>query len=132
MKPAKIHPIAKSEEEKGFRGFLKHIFLWIALTFSYIMWGHGERPSRTFYCGTGMIILSAYLYTYGSLLRHSGLFKPNFFQGLYFSVITFFTVGYGDMTPVGFCKLIAMLEAFSGVLIMSLFVVGLSRKYLRV
>jgi len=132
IKPTKIHPIAKSEEEKGFRGFLKHIFICIALTFSYIIWGHGEKPSRTFYCGTGIIILSAYLYTHGSLLRNAMVFKPNFFQGLYFSVITFFTVGYGDITPIGFCKIIAMAEAFSGVLVMSLFVVGLSRKYLRV
>jgi len=33
---------------------------------------------------------------------------------LYFSAVTFFSVGYGDVCPMGFCKAMAMLTAFAG------------------
>lgn len=33
---------------------------------------------------------------------------------LYYTTITFFTVGYGDICPMGFCKVLAMLTAFAG------------------
>lgn len=132
LNPQRIHPISKSEEEKGITAFAKRIFLWIALSFSCILWGHGERPSRTLYSGILVILMSAYFYTFGSLLDTGVLFKPNFFQALYFSVITFSTVGYGDISPTGLSKGIAMFEALCGMFVMSLFVVGLSRKYLRI
>ncbi len=64
--------------------------------------------------------------------QFSSSFSPNYFQSLYFSAITFTTVGYGDLIPVGFNQLVAAVEALIGLFIMPLFVVGLSRKYLRV
>jgi potassium channel LctB len=33
---------------------------------------------------------------------------------LYFTAVTFFSVGYGDVCPVGLCKPLAMLTAFTG------------------
>jgi potassium channel LctB len=40
---------------------------------------------------------------------------PNLSQDyLYFSAITFFSVGYGDVCPMGFCKTLAMATAFAG------------------
>lgn len=130
--PKKIHRIEKTEEEKGLMGFLKRIFSWLALTFSWAIWGHGERPLRTLYAGIIIIILSAYLHTFGYLLCNGVSARPNFFQSLYFSVITFSTVGYGDITPLGFSKIVAMLDALCGMFVMSLFIIGLSRKYLRI
>lgn len=35
-------------------------------------------------------------------------------RSLYFSFITLFAVGYGDMTPFGFAKAVSMIEAFVG------------------
>ena len=46
--------------------------------------------------------------------------------------LTFSTVGYGDITPVGLTRLVAMLEVLSAIFIVPLFIVGLSRKYLRI
>lgn len=43
---------------------------------------------------------------------------------LYFSAITFFTVGYGDICPIGLSKLFAVLAAFVGNVI-SLFLVAI-------
>jgi hypothetical protein len=50
---------------------------------------------------------------------------------LYFSAITFFTVGYGDCSPLGFFKILAHLEGFVGVFLMSYFTVAFVRKILR-
>jgi potassium channel LctB len=33
---------------------------------------------------------------------------------LYFSAVTFFSVGYGDICPVGLCKILAIVTAFAG------------------
>ncbi|MEI8136547.1 MAG: potassium channel family protein [Bacteroidota bacterium] len=59
----------------------------------------------------------------------------NHFQELwnsvYYSAITFFTIGYGDYFPHGMLKLVAALEGFSGVFLMSYFTVAFVRKILR-
>jgi len=49
----------------------------------------------------------------------------------YYSVVTFTTLGYGDITPVGVSKIIAALEAFSGSFTMALFVVVFVKKMTR-
>ncbi len=55
----------------------------------------------------------------------------NFFQSLYFSIVTFTTVGYGDLTPVGITRLFAAIEAFVGSFTLALFVVVFVKKMTR-
>lgn len=50
---------------------------------------------------------------------------------LYYSGITFFTVGYGDYFGYGILKPISVFEGFSGVFLMSYFTVAFVRKILR-
>jgi hypothetical protein len=50
---------------------------------------------------------------------------------LYFSAVTFTTVGYGDWHPVGWARMFAAAEALSGITIMSAFTVILVRKIIR-
>lgn len=50
---------------------------------------------------------------------------------LYYSGITFFTIGYGDYFAHGFLKPVAVFEGFSGVFLMSYFTVAFVRKILR-
>lgn len=132
INPKKIHQISQSKEERGVKGFIKHVFLWFVLTFSWIVWGHGEKPSRTLSFGVLVIFISAGFYTLGEMLKNGIVYKLGFFEALYFSGITFATVGYGDITPLGFCKMIAMIEAFCAIFVIPLFITGLARKYLRV
>ena len=54
-----------------------------------------------------------------------------FGNSLYYSGITFFTVGYGDYFAYGVLKPVAVLEGFTGVFLMSYFTVAFVRKILR-
>ncbi|MDP3558632.1 MAG: ion channel [Bacteroidota bacterium] len=54
-----------------------------------------------------------------------------FWNSIYYSAITFFTIGYGDYFPHGALKFVAALEGFSGVFLMSYFTVAFVRKILR-
>ncbi len=54
-----------------------------------------------------------------------------FWNSIYYSAITFFTIGYGDYFPYGPLKFVAAIEGFSGVFLMSYFTVAFVRKILR-
>lgn len=131
--PQKIHLISSNGTKRGSaHGIIKKLVMCFFLTFSALIWGHGERPDRTFYTALLLIILSSSFYMQGNLAQDGLIFKPDFLKAFYFSVVTFTTVGYGDITPIGLSKLIAMFEAFGGVFIIPVFIIGLSRKYLRI
>ncbi|SHJ47938.1 potassium channel family protein [Tepidibacter formicigenes] len=49
---------------------------------------------------------------------------------LYFSIITFTTIGYGDISPQYIIKLIAGFEGLIGIFLSSAFLVSLSKKFL--
>jgi len=113
------------------RSFIKDVLRCGALGMSALVWGHGERPFRTLFTVAATILFSALLYTMGAFVRDGVIFTPSFWEAVYFSVVTFTTVGYGDITPVSSARFIAALEAIGGITFMPLFFVGLSRKYLR-
>ena len=52
----------------------------------------------------------------------------NFFNLIYFSIVTLTTLGYGDYHPVGFSKCISIIEAMLGYVLLGLFVWLLTRK----
>lgn len=59
-------------------------------------------------------------FNYGKFLRYNA----------YFSLITFTTIGYGDIQPAEKLQIFAGLEGFIGVMLMSLFLVTLAKKIL--
>jgi len=111
--------------------FLRRGMLWLTLSFSSWMWGHGERPQRTVIFGGVFILLAAALYTQGYFVKDGQLVRPDLGESIYFSVVTFTTVGYGDLTAVGFNRIVVIFEAFAGILLSPIFITGLCRKYLR-
>jgi len=132
INPKKIHHIVRTDTKSDIRTKLKYFFAWVSYTFSYLVWGYGERPLRTFFSAIAVVFFAAIFYTQIGLFREGAVFWPNFFEALYFSMVTFTTVGYGDITAAGLSKLAVIIEAFCGVFLMPIFIVALSRKYLRV
>lgn len=50
---------------------------------------------------------------------------------LYFSYVTFTTVGYGDMSPTGLCRALAVAEAVTGYILLGMFVAAAVALYAR-
>lgn len=96
------------------------------------LWGYGEKPARLFvfslaFCG---LCALGYFFT-GLTLGGQCVTDPleHLVQCVYFSFVTFTTLGYGDMSPCTITgRMQAVVQAFSGVFIMGLFVSANVRK----
>lgn len=98
-----------------------------------LLCGYGEKPYRiilsAFFC------ILAFAFVYGTLNAIDSPAYPGsgikWFDYLYYSTITYTTVGYGDFIPkpYGAFRLLAACEAFLGVFLTGLFVFTLARKY---
>jgi len=102
------------------------------------LFGYGERPVRVLFAGVLIIFLCGLFYSspYAGLSyrAEAGPSELSLMDGLYFSTITFTTLGFGDMYPAGehlLTRCITMAEAVSGACLMALFVVTLSKRYSR-
>ena len=98
-----------------------------------ILCGYGEKPYRIILAALATIILFALLFF--SLNAVTDIVTPDsaikLSDCLYYSTITFTTVGYGDIIPKPqtLFRLIAACEAFTGVFLTGLFIFTLARKY---
>lgn len=96
--------------------------------------GYGERPLRLLGISIALIIIFALLHGLTGIVQSGELIQlnasqsllqnfNNFIISLYFSTVTFTTLGYGDISPVGISRLIAAIEACTGSFTIALFVV---------
>jgi len=106
--------------------------------FGRLLFGYGERPTRVLVAGVLIIIACALFYSspYAAVCFRSDeqCARLGFMDGLYFSTITFTTLGFGDMYPERTSRAtrsVAMAEAISGACLMALFVVCLSKRFSR-
>lgn len=105
---------------------------WTVNRLNHAVWGYGERPFRTFWVAAGIIGTGAVIYSgSGQILTPDGPQPISFWEGLYLSMITYTTVGFGDYLPLGWTRIFAVLEALSGIFLAPLFLIGLTRRYLR-
>jgi hypothetical protein len=105
---------------------------WAANTHNRLLWGYGERPFRAFLVACFVIFGSTLAYAFfGHFSVGDTPRQVSFLEAVYFSFVTFTTVGYGDYTALGWTRVVAVLEALSGVFLIPLFVVALTRRYLR-
>jgi len=96
------------------------------------VWGYGEKPFRTLGLAGGIIVMSALCYHFSGAILSDGMpQRIGFLDSLYMSIITYTTVGYGDFLPLGWVRMVAAFEALSGIFITPLFLVALTRRYLR-
>ncbi|MDQ0220822.1 two pore domain potassium channel family protein [Peribacillus cavernae] len=93
-------------EEKSKKKFSMENLIWIANLYATIL------------IGFALIYLLFELNHYVVILDSGMRIESNFFQQLetsfYFSAMTMFSVGYGDVSPVGIGRIIAAIEAFIG------------------
>ena len=119
---------------KKLRRLIWSVRLLPELVLGRLLFGYGEKPIRVLVASALIIVLCAFFYAQpGALVYREGIIEPSFFQGLYFSTITFTTLGYGDFFPSahGFCRQLAMAEAAAGGCLMALFVVCLAKRFSR-
>ena len=124
------------QNRKGISNKINHfVFKWC---FGYLL-----IPKRIVLTMIGIILVFAFSYyllswlnlgclnfsTGGSIFKDGKLIGLG--RSLYFSVVTFSTLGYGDIYPIGTLKLLATLESFSGLVIVSIFAVSVARKLFR-
>ncbi|MER2491460.1 ion channel [Catenovulum sediminis] len=104
--------------------------------------GYGERPANVILFSMMLILTCAVCYfllgvQFGEeriQLSSQQTISENisdFFSALYYSVVTFTTLGYGDITPIGPARIVAACEAFTGSFTMALFVVVFVKKMTR-
>jgi voltage-gated potassium channel Kch len=115
---------------------------WVS-RFAHVIYGYGERPVHIISCALAYLLFFAILFFWLGVNDHGvyEAFDPAkglvynlsvFGHCLYFSVVTFTTVGYGDvLAHDGWTRAIAAFEALSGNFIMALFVVVFVRKLAR-
>ncbi len=104
--------------------------------------GYGEKPYKIIGFSVFYIVLCALIFSLLGIHHSSGFFSQVstayslsenltvLYDALYFSVVTFTTLGYGDFMPVGIGKLIATVEAFSGAFLTALFTITMYKWYM--
>ena len=99
-----------------------------------ILWlscGYGERPLRLMALFLAIVVGCAWAFQRLTLIGPDGAFSGDFGQALYFSIVTFASLGYGDIQPVGMARGLAAVEALLGVFMISLFVFVFCRRMVR-
>ena len=128
-------------------------YIWANL-FHRLLHGYGEKPHRVILWAVAIVIACALLFMNFGIgetrlfvenLPTYNIFKilpklytfsltdlANIGRYFYFSVVTFTTLGYGDLRPVHpISHLISSIEAFTGMFMMALFVLTFGRKWRR-
>ena len=134
--------LSESEAER-FRRHMKRA----VLTLNWLLHRHGESLSQLLKVSFWVIVISGILYSLSGIAREnpestyqitsfSEFLRPEAYldilNGLYFSVITFTTIGYGDFYPASpLSRLLVGLESLAGALLIALFVFVIGRQVAR-
>ncbi len=110
----------------------KSLHKWLWSCFLNGIFGYGIQPSKVIMSAILIITLFAFLFMNPGISNIVGIEEitsNNFFDCLYFSTITFTTLGYGDFRPLeGIGRILAGSEAFIGAFMMALFVYTFARR----
>lgn len=102
-----------------------------------LMCGYGEKPKNIAISWIVIILFFALIYlfpsglTYNGSLEISDTFLARAFYALYFSTITFATLGHSNFEPRGYMLPFVMVEALLGIFMIVLFVLVFGRKMIR-
>lgn len=119
----KYHYLEKIENMKKSKRIKK-----IAKVTSWLFWGFGYRPLKIAFNSFLLTIVFALTYTF----LFPGCFKlePNngllsFFDFWYISLVSFTTLGFGDVNPYGFVRLLVGFESLIGAMCIGFLVASL-------
>ena len=137
--PESIHQKTSLQESKNswilLGNILTNYFLFSMNRVLSITSLYGESVWRVFFTAASIILIYASIYSLrGSIIgTNTAVPVHNFWTNLYFSIVTFTTLGYGDLHPISSIgiRLLAGSEAFLGAFILAYFVVVVSRKIMR-
>lgn len=127
-------------KDKPWNGLIEYPYYWFKKIIFDFVGLYATSPMRVFFSIIGFYLSFSAVYIFGTLLGwgsvacSSGSLHENLslvLRSLYFSAVTFFTIGYGDFYPMDSFKFFAALEGFIGLFMMSYFTVAFVRKILR-
>lgn len=93
------------------------------------VFGYGEKPVRPLVVGLGVALVCGFIFWVTKGIDHDP--PCSFPSSIYFSVVTFTTLGYGDLQPTANMRWLSGIEAFLGAALMAMFIVALARKFTR-
>lgn len=102
--------------------------------------GYGERPVFSLFTSAFIIVLCGTLYMFFGVSASIGelIYKPGvipsyneFVTWYHFSLVTFTSTGYGNVTPIGGSYWVSAVEMVSGVIMIGIWVSTLVRKMAR-
>lgn len=148
FRPSATHPISKP-------------FYWIMSVIAWLVTGFAQSIARLLFWATSLILFGAWYYSQSEFFKvtinegtiNEGKRSLGFLEGLYFSSVTFATLGYGDISPslqltqticqgkqrwfgffinkCEFALLFPIFEALSGVVLIALLVVVVARRIIK-
>ena len=112
---------------------------WLSDEFMRISCGYGVKPQRTIVLCAVIILIFAIFNWKGKCIKQKEDHEEDgqkdgdvsISEALYFSMVTFVTLGWGDHRPIGLCRIYALLEAFVGWILLALFLVTLANVMIR-
>ena len=109
-------------EHKGSR--LKAVAQWLDSMLLNLLWGYGEKPWRLAF---GMVVA---IYGFATLqYALDGIQSRDWWEYVYFSGVTFLTIGYGDLVPVGAVpRMFAVLEGITGITMIGMLIASATKK----
>lgn len=111
-----------------------HLSFWLRFEL-FVYWltaGFGYRPFRVIGSAVAVVMLYALLYwAMNGVVAANSQERVGIGEAIYFSGITFATVGYGDFIPAPHVRLLALTEGAVGVFTIGFFVVVLANRLRR-
>ena len=133
-----LYKCSQSKTLEGFSKFKSKIF-WLTC-------GYGERPTYALITSLEIVLIFAIIYMFTGIsigdrlinynltsfsILEKKLILVDFLESLYFSLVTFTTVGYGDIIPIGTSIILSSIEMILGVTLVGIWTATLARKITR-